>query len=185
MMRSAAKIMAKRLPNPYIRVIAGGLAIIGMTYICGTNDYNGVGMEVIANAVEGGKAEPLAFLLKMLFTAITLAAGFKGGEIVPAFFAGATFGCVAAPFLGIPAGFGAAIGLICVFCGVTNCPISSIFLSIEIFGAEGMLYFAVACCICYMMSGYNGIYSSQMIMYSKRKAKFINAYTNGRKNGDA
>ena len=184
-MQSIEKIMAKSLSNPYSRVIAGGIAIIGMTYLCGVNDYNGVGMEVIARAVETGNAEPLAFLLKLLFTAITLAAGFKGGEIVPAFFVGATFGCVVAPLLGIPAGFGAAIGLICVFCGVTNCPISSIFLSIEVFGAEGMLYFAVACCICYMMSGYKGIYSSQMIMYSKRKAKFINAYTNGKKNGDA
>ena len=184
-MQSIEKIMAKSLSNPYSRVIAGGIAIIGMTYLCGVNDYNGVGMEVIARAVETGNAEPLAFLLKLLFTAITLAAGFKGGEIVPAFFVGATFGCVVAPLLGIPAGFGAAIGLICVFCGVTNCPISSIFLSIEVFGAEGMLYFAVACCICYMMSSYKGIYSSQMIMYSKRKAKFINAYTNGKKNGDA
>ncbi len=181
----AEKIMVKIFPNPYIRAIAGGAVIIGLTYLCDTKDYNGVGMEVIARAVEAGKAEPVGFLLKLLFTAITLAAGFKGGEIVPAFFVGATFGCVAAPLLGIPAGFGAAIGLICVFCGVTNCPISSIFLSVEIFGAEGMLYFAVACCICYMMSGYKGIYSSQMIMYSKRKAKFINAYTNGKKNDDA
>ncbi len=181
-MQFGEKIMVKAFPNLYIRVIAGGIAIIGLTYLCGTKDYNGVGMEVIERAVEAGKAEPLGFLLKLLFTAITLAAGFKGGEIVPAFFVGATFGCVVAPLLGIPAGFGAAIGLICVFCGVTNCPISSIFLSIEVFGAEGMLYFAASCCICYMMSGYKGIYSSQMIMYSKRKAKFINAYTNGKKN---
>ncbi len=178
----AEKIMAKAFPNAYIRAIAGGIVIIALTYALGTRDYNGVGMDIIANAVEAGKAEPLAFLLKLIFTAVTLAAGFKGGEIVPSFFVGAAFGCVMAPLLGIPAGFGAAIGLVCVFCGVTNCPISSIFLSIELFGAEGMLYFAAACCICYMMSGYNGIYSSQMIMYSKRKAKFINAYTNGKKN---
>ncbi len=178
----AEKIMAKAFPNAYIRAIAGGIVIIALTYALGTRDYNGVGMDIIANAVEAGKAEPLAFLLKLIFTAVTLAAGFKGGEIVPSFFVGAAFGCVMAPLLGIPAGFGAAIGLVCIFCGVTNCPISSIFLSIELFGAEGMLYFAAACCICYMMSGYNGIYSSQMIMYSKRKAKFISAYTNGKKN---
>ncbi len=178
----AEKVMAKAFPNAYIRAIAGGIVIIALTYASGTRDYNGVGMDIIADAVEAGKAEPLAFLLKLIFTAVTLAAGFKGGEIVPSFFVGAAFGCVMAPLLGIPAGFGAAIGLVCVFCGVTNCPISSIFLSIELFGAEGMLYFAAACCICYMMSGYNGIYSSQMIMYSKRKAKFINAYTNGKKN---
>lgn len=180
MMQGAEKGLHKIIPNPWIRVVAGGCAVIALTYLCGTTDYNGVGMDVITRAIEAGKAEPLAFILKLLFTSVTLAAGFKGGEIVPSFFVGATFGCVIAPLIGIPAGFGGAIGLVCVFCGVTNCPISSVFLSIELFGAEGMLYFAVACCISYMMSGYRGIYSSQMIMYSKRKAKFINAYTNGK-----
>lgn len=142
-------------------------------------------MGVITEAIEQGRAEPFAFLLKLIFTAITLGAGFKGGEIVPAFFVGATFGCVVAPLLGLTASFGAAIGLAAVFCGVTNCPISSIFLSVELFGADGMLYFAVACCLSHMLSGYQGIYSGQMIMYSKRKAKFINAYTNGKKNKEA
>ncbi len=185
MMQFTEKIFRKRVKNPYLRAICGGAIIIVLTFICGTNDFNGVGMDVISAAVEQGEAEPIAFLLKLLFTAITLGAGFKGGEIVPSFFVGATFGCVIGPLLGIPAGFAAAIGLTCVFCGVTNCPISSIFLSIELFGAKGMLYFAVACCLCYMMSGYKGIYSSQQIMYSKRKAKFINAYTNGKKGSDA
>lgn len=180
MMQGTEKYLHKRIPNPWLRAVAGGCGVIALTYLCGTTDYNGVGMDVITRAVEEGKAEPAAFILKLLFTSVTLAAGFKGGEIVPSFFVGATFGCVIAPLIGIPAGFGAAIGLVCVFCGVTNCPISSIFLSIELFGAQGMLYFAVACCISYMMSGYRGIYSSQMIMYSKRKAKFINAYTNGK-----
>lgn len=180
MMQGAEKKLHKIIPNPWLRAVAGGCIVIALTYLCGSTDYNGVGMNVIIRAVEEGKAEPLAFILKLLFTSVTLATGFKGGEIVPSFFVGATFGCVIAPLIGIPAGFGAAIGLVCVFCGVTNCPISSVFLSIELFGAEGMLYFAVACCISYMMSGYRGIYSSQMIMYSKRKAKFINAYTNGK-----
>lgn len=184
-MHTAQKYMKKLFPNAKLRAFAGGTAVIAMTYAVGSTDYNGVGMGIITAAIENGEAQPLAFLLKILFTAVTLSAGFKGGEIVPSFFAGATFGCVAAPLLGLPAGFGAAIGLVAVFCGVTNCPISSIFLSIELFGAEGMIYFAVACCLCYMMSGYQGIYSSQMIMYSKRKAKFINAYTNGKKGSDA
>lgn len=182
---TAEKFMAKLFPNTKLRAFVGGTAVIAMTYLAGSTDCNGVGMGIITAAVENGEAEPLAFLLKILFTAVTLAAGFKGGEIVPSFFAGATFGCVIAPFLGLPANFGAAIGLVAVFCGVTNCPISSIFLSIELFGSEGMIYFAAACCLSYMMSGYHGIYSSQMIMYSKRKAKFINAYTNGKKGSDA
>lgn len=75
-------------------MLAGAGIIIALTYLCGTNDYNGVGMGVITAAIEEGKAEPLAFLLKLVFTSVTLAAGFKGGEIVPSFFVGAAFGCV-------------------------------------------------------------------------------------------
>ena len=171
-------LMHKRIPNPWVRVVAGGLAVIVLTYLCGTTDYNGAGMEVITAAVEQGTAHPAAFLLKLLFTAVTLAAGFKGGEVVPSFFVGATFGCVVGPLLGIPAGFAAAVGLVAVFCGATNCPIASVFLSIELFGDGGMLYFAVACGISYMLSGYNGLYSSQTILYSKLKAQYINVRTN-------
>ena len=135
-------------------------------------------MDVITAAVEQGTARPEAFLLKILFTAVTLAAGFKGGEVVPSFFVGATFGAAAAPLLGIPAGFGAALGLTAVFCGATNCPLASIFLSIELFGDGGLLYFALSCGISYVLSGYNGLYSSQTILYSKLKAKYINVRTN-------
>ena len=99
--------MQRRIPNPWVRVVAGGLAIVALTYLVGTRDYNGAGMEIITAAVERGTAHPAAFLLKLLFTAVTLAAGFKGGEVVPSFFVGATLGCAAAPLLGLPAGFGA------------------------------------------------------------------------------
>ena len=170
--------MAKRIPNPWVRVVAGGFVVIALTYLCGTTDYNGAGMEVVTRAVEAGTAHPAAFLLKLLFTAITLSAGFKGGEVVPSFFVGATFGCVVGPLLGIPAGFAAALGLVAVFCGAVNCPVASIFLSVELFGDGGLLYFAMACGISYMLSGYNGLYSSQTILYSKLKAQFINVRTN-------
>lgn len=170
--------MAKRIPNPWLRAALGGCAVIAMTLVCGVSDYNGAGMEVITAAVEQGQARPEAFLLKILFTAVTLAAGFKGGEVVPSFFVGATFGCVMGPLLGVPAEFAAAIGLISVFCGATNCPTASIFLSVELMGDGGLLYFALACCISYMLSGYNGLYSSQRILYSKLKARYINVHTN-------
>jgi H+/Cl- antiporter ClcA len=169
--------------NPWLRVVAGGFAVIALTYLFGT-DYNGAGMDIIIAAVERGQAHPAAFLLKIVFTAITLGAGFKGGEVVPSFFVGATFGCVAAPLLGIPAGFGAALGLVAVFCGAVNCPVASTFLSIELFGAEGLLYFALICGISYMLSGYNGLYSSQTILYSKLKAKYINVHTNAHHAGE-
>ena len=159
-------------------VVVGGGAVIALTYLCGTRDYNGAGMDLITAAVEQGTARPEAFLLKILFTAVTLSAGFKGGEVVPSFFVGATFGCVAGPLLGIPAGFAAALGLAAVFCGATNCPLASIFLSVELFGDGGLLYFALICGISYMLSGYNGLYSSQTIVYSKLKAQYINVRTN-------
>lgn len=167
----------RKIKNPWIRVVTGGVAIIALTYAFGT-DYNGAGMGVVTTAVEQGTAHSEAFLLKLLFTAVTLAAGFKGGEVVPSFFVGATFGCVAASVLGLPAGFGAAIGLVAVFCGVTNCPVASTFLAVELFGGQGVLYFALACFLSYMLSGYRGLYSSQTIMYSKLKAEYINARTN-------
>ena len=169
---------AKLIPNAWLRAAAGGCAIIALTLLCGTTDYNGAGMDVITAAVEQGTAKPEAFIMKIIFTVITLSAGFKGGEVVPSFFIGATFGCAAAPLLGLPAGFGAALGLVSVFCGATNCPMASIFLSIELFGGSGVLYFALACGVSYMLSGYNGLYSSQTILYSKLKAQYINVHTN-------
>ena len=182
-MHGAGHLM-KRIRNPWLRVVCGGVAIIVLTLIFGT-DYNGAGMEIVTAAVEQGTvAVPWAFLLKLIFTAITLAAGFKGGEVVPSFFVGATFGCAAAPLLGLPAGFGAAVGLAAVFCGVTNCPLASTLLAVELFGAEGLLYFALACCLSYMLSGYQGLYSSQTILYSKLKAQFINVHSNAHHAGE-
>lgn len=161
--------LRRRLPNPWLRAFAGGCAVIALTYLCGTTDYNGAGMGVITAAVEEGSVRPEAFLLKLLFTAVTLGAGFKGGEVVPSFFVGAAFGGAVGPLLGLPAGFAAAVGLAALFCGAANCPIASIILSVELFGAEGLLYYALACGVSYMVSGRGGLYASQAILYSKLK----------------
>ena len=161
------------LKNDYIRIATGGLIVIVLTFIVGCHDYNGAGSHIIVNAI-GGEAKPEAFLLKILFTCATIGFGYKGGEIVPTLFIGSTFGCVIAPLLGLDPCFGAAIGMICLFCGVVNCPVASIFLSVEIFGTQGFILFAVGCGVSYMLSGYYGLYSSQKILYSKLKAEFIN-----------
>lgn len=172
-------LMSRKFRNPWIRVVVGGIGVIGLTLLVGNTDYNGAGMDVIARAIEQGQAAPFAFLLKMLFTALTLSAGFKGGEVVPSFFVGAVFGCVAGPLLGIPAGFAASVGLVSVFCGAVNCPLASIFLALELFGSSsGLLYYAIACGLAYVLSGYNGLYSHQRILYSKLKAQYIDVYTN-------
>ncbi len=167
----------KLLTNPWVKAFAGGAVILALTLLIG-RDYNGAGMGIIKRAIEDGQTAPTAFLWKMIFTAITLAVGFKGGEVVPSFFVGATFGCVFGPLLGLPAGFSAAVGLITVFCGAVNCPLASIFLAIELFGAEGMLFYALACGLSYVFSGYSGLYSSQRILYDKLKAQFIDVRTN-------
>ena len=166
--------LACHVKNPYLRAVVGGCVIIAATVALGTTAYNGAGMEVITEAVEQGQAQPWDFVLKMLFTAVTIGCGFKGGEVVPTLFVGSTFGCAVAPLLGLPAGFSGAIGMVAVFCGAVNCPMASIILSIELFGAEGLSCFALACAIGYMLSGYRGLYSSQTILYSKLKAEFIN-----------
>ena len=110
----------------------------------------------------------------MIFTVITLSCGFKGGEIVPTFFIGATLGCVLGPLVGLSASFGAALGLIGMFCAVVNCPIASLILSVELFGVNKIILFAIVCAVSYMMSGTYSLYSSQKIMYSKLEPEYIN-----------
>ena len=175
-MHRSERLISRTVKNPYLRAAAGGLVIIALTYICGSTDYNGAGTAVISRAIADGQAEPAAFLLKLVFTAITLGCGFRGGEVVPTFFIGATLGCVLGPILGIPAGFAAAVGLVALFCGAVNCPVASVILSVELFGSGGTVLFAVACAISYMLSGYTGLYSSQKIMYSKLRAEFIDIH---------
>ena len=166
-------LAAKYLKNEYLRTVVGGTAVALLTLLLGTR-YNGTGGEVIAAAVTDGAALPYDFVLKMLFTVITIGFGYKGGEIIPTFFIGATMGATLAPALGLSASFGAAIGLIALFCAVVNCPIASMILSIELFGSRGLIFFAVALCVSYMLSGYYSLYSGQKIIYSKRRARYVN-----------
>jgi len=161
---------AKLLKNRFVRAVAGGVLLIAMTMLLNTRDYNGAGGDIITLALGGTVNSSWAFLWKLIFTAVTIGFGFKGGEIVPTFFIGATFGCVVGPMLGIPAELAAALGLVGMFCGVVNCPLASIILSIELFGAGAMPYFALVCGIAYMLSGKFGLYTgSQIILYPKTK----------------
>ncbi|MBR5336790.1 MAG: chloride channel protein [Lachnospiraceae bacterium] len=165
-MHFAGKTYKEYLKNQYLRIVVGALLVIGLTLLLGTTDYNGAGMPVIERAMHE-PARPEAFLLKIVMTALTLGAGFKGGEIVPSFFIGATFGNVVASLIGFDMGLGAAIGMICFFCAVVNCPVASIILSVEFFGGGNVGLFGVACAVSYLVSGYSSLYSSQKIVYSK------------------
>ena len=110
-MHHSGSYAKKLIKNDYVRVIVGGAAIIALTLIIGSRDYNGGGTDVILAAL-AGEARPEAFILKILFTAITLSFGFKGGEIVPSFFIGSTFGCAVAAILGLSPALGAGLGLV-------------------------------------------------------------------------
>lgn len=153
--------------NGYVAVFIGGSIMIASYYLLG-DTFLGAGMHIAKAAVEEGKADWYTFFVKILLTSVTLGAGFKGGEIVPSFAVGASFGCIAAPLLGMDPCLGAALGMIAVFCGVVNCPFASVFLSLEIFGtSEYMVLFMVISAVCMLFSGKCSLYSSQRILKHK------------------
>ena len=175
-MEQGGKLYSRFLHNRWVRVVVGGVLVILLTLAVGNTDYNGAGMEVIVRAI-AGEAVPYAFLLKILFTVLTLRSGFRGGEIVPAFFIGATFGCTVGPLVGLPPAFSAAAGMMAVFCGVTNCPLTSIALGFELFAGVGLVPMALTIAVSYMLSGYGGLYHEQHILYSKSKSLYIHQNT--------
>lgn len=175
-LHSFQALYAKYIKNPYLRAMAGGAMVAFLTFLVGNQDYNGTGIPVIVKALQG-TVFPAAFLLKILFTALTLGAGFKGGEIVPTFFIGATFGCLFGNLTGFSPGLCAAVGMVSLFCGVTNCPITSLLISFEMFGYEGMPFYLLASAFSYRLSGYFSLYNSQVIVYSKEETTFINKKT--------
>lgn len=162
----AEHLAAHHLPNPFVRIAVGGVMIVVMTLLVGDHRFNGAGMEMALHAV-AGRADWYAFLMKMIFTAVTLAAGFRGGEIVPTFCIGATFGCVLGGVLGLDAGMAAAMGLIGLFCSATNAPLAAIMLSVEMFGGTNIHLFAFIAVISFVLSGKYGLYASQIHQYNK------------------
>lgn len=175
-MHIAPKAMNVAARTADCRAALGGAVVILLTILLRTTDYNGAGMPIIEQAM-AGQAVWYAFAAKLLLTALTLGAGFKGGEIVPTFFVGSTFGCVVAPLLGLEPSFGAAVGLIALFCGVVNCPVASFTLAVELFGGKGVIYFGIASVIGYVLSGYSGLYHGQKIVYSKLEPRRIDVHS--------
>ena len=176
MLHGCEVLYKKYIKNPYLRAAAGGCIIIILTILVGNQSYNGTGIAIIEKCIDG-TVRPEAFFVKMLFTALTLGAGFKGGEIVPSFFIGASFGCLFGNMIGFSPTMCTAVGMTAVFCGVTNCPITSLLISFELFGYDGMPFFLLAIAFSYMLSGYFGLYKSQKIIYSKFKTNYINKQT--------
>ena len=167
------KVYRSYLPSPGRRIAAGAVLIIILTLLEGSFDYNGSGILLIERCFEGDVRYE-AFLWKILFTAVTLEAGFKGGEIVPTFCIGAVFGCSFAMITGQPFGLMTACGMLALFVGVTNCPISTLLIGFEMFGYQAMPYFVLVIAVSFTLSGYYSLYSSQKFVYSKTKTEYIN-----------
>ncbi len=170
------ELLKKWLKNPYIRIAAAGVFLIAVSLLLGNQDYLGAGVPMIERALQGD-IEWYAFLLKMLLTAVTIEAGFKGGEIVPSFFIGASFGCLFGTITGFSPELCAAVGMVAIFCGVTNCPITSLLIGFEMFGFREPAYLITGIAVSYMLSGYYGLYKDQRIVYSKYEQKYINRHT--------
>ncbi len=158
--------MKKWMKNPYIRILVASVVLLLMGFLFQSTDFYGTGGAIIAKAIHG-ETIWYAFFLKMLFTAVTLGGGFKGGEIVPSFYVGATFGCLFGQVAGLSPSLCAAVGMMALFCGVTNCPLASLFISAELFGLGCVPYCLLVIAVSYLLSGYYGLYKEQRFYYSK------------------
>lgn len=184
MMKYVKKFLERFIKNAYIRIAAASFLFIAITMVVGNGRYYGAGIDVIDMAVLEGKAVPYDFIMKMFLTALTLGAGFKGGEIVPSFYVGATFGCVFGHIFGVSPTFCAAMGMTAMFCGITNCPITAMLISFELFGFECVPYILIVTAVSFVASGYVGIYSSQKIVYSKYKPQLNHGFENYEKDNE-
>lgn len=159
---------AKLIPVKWLIPVAGGLIIIGLTYLNGKPDYLSLGVDpqypgaiTIPSAFHTGGADSWSWLWKTAYTAITLGTGFKGGEVTPLFYIGATLGNTLSILLNAPVSLFAALGFIAVFAGATNTPLACTIMGAELFGPEYLLFFAIACFTAYLVSGHSGIYAAQ------------------------
>lgn len=180
-MHQTGHVMKKRLKNEYVRVIVGSAMIILLTLLVGDQTYNGTGSAIIELCKTGNataeNVKSYAFLLKILFTAITLSCGFKGGEIVPSLFIGATLGSTFGRVAGMDPALCACMGMGSVFGAVTNCPITALLISFELFGFEGMPFLLLCIALTYLFSGHYGLYSAQKIRYNKYDPGRIDIFT--------
>jgi H+/Cl- antiporter ClcA len=147
--------------NPVLRSVVGGFIIIMLVYAFGTRDYLGLGIPLIQQSFQEA-VSPLAFLIKTLFTSITLGTGFQGGEVTPLFVIGSTLGSALAGLLGVSVPFLAAIGFVSVFSGAAKTPLACFIMGIELFGSEGAVYLFIGCMIGFLFSGRTGIYEAQI-----------------------
>ncbi|MCW3807970.1 voltage-gated chloride channel family protein [Plebeiibacterium marinum] len=169
----------KTIKYPPLRPVIGGIVLAAAIWVIGTTRWIGLGVPVIVEAFE--QELPFTdFALKILFTSFTLGAGFKGGEVTPLFFTGATLGSALSLFIPLPVALLAGMGFVAVFAGATNTPIACTLMGIELFGAEAGVFIGIACATAYLFSGHTGIYGEQIIgspknfLFGAHKGKKLN-----------
>ena len=155
-----------RIAYPPLRPVVGGVLVAGAMWALGTMRYAGLGVPVIVEAFQH-QLGAQDFALKLLLTALTLGAGFKGGEVTPLFFIGAALGSALAGVLPLPVALLAGMGFVGVFAGAANTPLACLLMGLELFGAQAGVYLALACVVAYLFSGHTGIYSSQVVGRAK------------------
>mgnify|MGYP001270351283 FL=1 len=164
---------ARFVTYPPLRPLIGGAVIVVLTVLLNTTDYLGLSLPLIQQSVSGAGVIPFAFLLKLMFTAITLGSGFLGGEVTPLFVIGSTLGYSVGTLLGVDPAFMAAIGFVAVFAGASNTPLACALMGIELFGGGSPLYLILGCVIAYLASGHRGIYHTQRIDSPKYSGVYV------------
>ncbi|GAC1573923.1 MAG: voltage-gated chloride channel family protein [Polyangiales bacterium] len=159
--------LSRRIPRLPVRMFCGGLLVVLMWKAMGTGDYLGLGVPTIVRAFVDPTLPAYAFAAKLLFTAVTLASGFLGGEVTPLFFVGATLGSVLARVLGLPIELGAGVGLAAVFAAAANAPIALSIMAVELLGASALPHVVIVSVVAYLLSGHRSIYPAQRIFRKK------------------
>jgi len=169
MLHLMKRLFAALVPSPILRPAVGGLVVIALVYLVRTRDYIGLSESVI-RAAFAGDVSGIPFFWKTLFTAVTLGAGFQGGEVTPLFLVGSTLGNALSRPLSLPTPFLAGLGFVAVLAGAANTPLACIVLGVELFGGGALPYLAVACVFAYVFSGHHGVYSAQRVGVPKSRS---------------
>lgn len=172
LIHKTGSIFKSTISYPPLRPLVGGIIVASAVWAIGTTKYIGLGIPTIVDSLEI-QLPAYDFALKLIFTIVTLAAGFKGGEVTPLFFIGATLGNALSLFIPLPTGLLAGMGFVAVFAGATNTPIACSIMAIELFGVECGVYVSIACIVSYLISGHNSIYGRQVIGEPKHQ-RFYN-----------
>ena len=148
-------------------LIAGGVAVVAMWRLSGTGDFLGLGVPLLTRSFTDAQLPVAVFALKLVFTAVTLGAGFPGGEVTPLFVIGAALGNVLARALGMPIALGAGVGLAAVFAAASNTPLALTIMAAELLGAAALPHTALVCVLAYVLTGHRSIYPSQRLLRTK------------------